>query len=621
MKQRLKSICLAANVVIIMVLCIVGYSSYTQRQIYYESTQNLLSTYGQVTKTFNMFVQRNWNILEIWGGDLVELAKENNAAVKWRRYVNQKANWQYSEVVLFNQEDKFWTVSGRHGDAPHMQAALEEVYTSDEPIVTSYISSKGVRKVMFAEQIEPVQMDGVTYTSLAICYDNTALETLLGGLAYEGQSDCYIVRPNGDVVLSTEPKSEITEQLTNLFDYLKENTEFQQTYFDQMLANIPRGVRGSVRYTFKEQSYYLVYQPVGVEDWAIIGIVPTDVMDSGMRDVQTNTMVLISALALVILFGAGKIFRDGARARREKAEAEKRELQRRKELTEQMFQGMARIVDRFALCDLDNDRYEYHERRGPEIYPEKGSYQWMVEQVSQRYVIMTDGENAKLTQMLTPENLRSIIKTENDAVKFEYAARDKSTFQMMTIVPAGWENGRLTRVMMITQDMGRQHLLQTMANTDGLTGLLNKRYFDTVVVSLEKRRQPFSLFYLDLDRFKPVNDTYGHDMGDWLLQQVSARLQGCIRGTDYAFRQGGDEFALILLGELGEDDCRQKAAEIRKTIGAVYNHEGTEIRIGISCGFARFPAECEDIDHARQLSDKRMYADKQRNHALMDHGL
>ena len=621
MKQKWKSICLAVNIVVIMVLGIVGYSSYTQRQIYYESTQNLLSTYGQVTKTFNMFVQRNWNILEIWSGDLVEMARENNAEEKWRRYINQKANWQYSEVVLFNREDKFWTVSGRQGDAPHMKAALEEVYAADEPIVTSYISSQGVRKVMFAEQIEPVEMDGVTYTSLAICYDNTALETLLGGLAYEGQSDCYIVRSNGDMVLSTEPKSEIPEQMTNLFDYLKRNTEFQQTYFDQMLVNIPEGVCGSVRYTFKSQSYYLVYQPVGVMDWAIIGIVPTDVVDSGMREVQTNTVVLISALALVILFGAWKIFRDGVQARREKAEAEKRELQRRKELTEQMFQGMARIVDRFAICDLDNDRYEYHERCGPEIYPGKGSYQWMVEQVSQRYVIMTDGENAKLTQMLAPENLRSIIKTENDAVKFEYAARDKSTFQMMTIVPTGWEDGRLTRVMMITQDMGQQHLLQTMANTDGLTGLLNKRYFDTVVVSLENRRQPFSLFYLDLDRFKPVNDTYGHDVGDWLLQQVSARLQGCIRSTDYAFRLGGDEFALILLGELKENDCRQKAADIRKTIGAVYDHDGTEIRIGTSCGFARFPAECADIDHARQLSDQRMYADKQRNHALMDHGL
>lgn len=77
--------------------------------------------------------------------------------------------------------------------------------------------------------------------------------------------------------------------------------------------------------------------------------------------------------------------------------------------------------------------------------------------------------------MLSPENLRAQIKTSDDSLKFEYAARDRSTFLMMTVVPCGWENGRLTRVMMIAQ-----HMLQELANTDALTGLLNKRYFDAV---------------------------------------------------------------------------------------------------------------------------------------------
>lgn len=195
MKQRRKNILLGAGLVLVMLLSIVAYSRYTQRQIHHESTQNLLSTYGQVSKTFTMFVQRNWNILEIWSDDLAQLAEETNTEVKWRRYVNEKANWQYSEVALFNADDQFWTVSGRRGDAPHMQSALEEVYTMDGPIVTSYISSKGVRKVMFAQQIEPVTMDSVTYTSLAICYDNSVLENMLGGLAYEDRAIATLFAP------------------------------------------------------------------------------------------------------------------------------------------------------------------------------------------------------------------------------------------------------------------------------------------------------------------------------------------------------------------------------------------------------------------------------------------
>ena len=91
MKQRRKNILLGAGLVLVMLLSIVAYSRYTQRQIHHESTQNLLSTYGQVSKTFTMFVQRNWNILEIWSDDLAQLAEETNTEVKWRRYVNEKS--------------------------------------------------------------------------------------------------------------------------------------------------------------------------------------------------------------------------------------------------------------------------------------------------------------------------------------------------------------------------------------------------------------------------------------------------------------------------------------------------------------------------------------------------
>lgn len=621
MRQKTKNIALSAAVMITVLVCIVFYSGYTRQQICRESTANLLSTYSQVTKTFNMFVQRNWNVLEVWGKDLEDLDGDPDASRKWRTYVEERATWQYSEAVLFNEENQYWTVGGRQGDAPHMKTALAELYASDGPIVTSYISSKGVRKVMFAMQVQPITIDGVTYTSLALCYDNTTLEKLLGGLAYEGQSDCYIVRTNGDVVLSTEPRTVIPEQLTNLFDYLEDNTETYQIDFSQTRSAVQQKETGGVTYDIASTRYYLVYQPVGVKDWSIIGVVPASAVESGMNAVQANTILLLLALFAVILFGMSKIFYNEAKMRRERAEAEKQELQRRKEIADEMFEGMARLVDRFAICDLDTDRYEDHERKKEDLYPPEGSFRELREEISRKYVALTDGENAKLTRMLSPENLRAQLKTPEDALKFEYAARDKSAFLMMTVVPCGWEEGRLTRVMIIAQDMGRQHLLQELANTDALTGLLNKRYFDAVVGALERRGQAFALFYLDLDRFKPVNDTYGHAMGDRLLQEVGKRLQGCIRGSDYAFRLGGDEFALLLVGELSAGDCRRKATKVGIAVAEVYQLDGNDIFIGTSCGWSLFPSECPSAEQARLLADKRMYADKQRRHALYDHGL
>ena len=611
MKKR-KNILLIAGMLLVLLVGILVYGVYTQEQIYQESTENLLSTYGQSAKTFTMFAQRNWNILTDWDSYLCALAERGEQEGQWQEYIAQKATWQYTDFYLFNEQCEFWTTAGRQGTAEHMKEAFEKLYTANEPVISSYISSQGIRKILFAIPMErPLQLNGTTYTALVVSYDNAVLEKLLSSMVYEGQSDCYIVRPNGDIVLSTETKTEITEQMTNIFDYLRQNAKVDKSSYDTMVQTLPQGGEGCVLYKMNGQNYYLIYQPLGLMDWSIIGIVPTGVVDAGMRRVQVATIFIITLHGLLIMAGVVKILRDAERNRR-------RELERRRETSDMMFEGMARVVECYAVCDLDRDHYQYHERRGEPMYPKEGSYRQLLEQISRKYVVLTDSENAKITQMLAPENLRRLIKTDNDSLKLEYAARDKSAFFMMTVVPMAWKGDRLTRVMMITQDMGEQHLLQSLANTDGLTGLLNKRYFDRVLTVLEQHSQPFALFYMDLDRFKPVNDTYGHDVGDKLLKGVSQRLQGCIRSRDYAFRLGGDEFALLLLGPMEPEDCASKMNLICEMIAVPYEIDGNTVSVGTSCGYALYPAESVDVQQVRYIADQRMYENKQANHARQD---
>lgn len=612
MKQKQKNILLIAGMLLVMLVSIFVYSFYTQKQIYQESTANLLSTYGQSAKTFTMFAQRNWNILTDWDSYLSGLVEKGQQEEQWQDYIAQKATWQYTDFFLFNEQCEFWTTAGRQGTAEHMKENFAELYAANGPVITSYTSSQGIRKVMFAMPMgQPLQLGDTTYTALAVSYDNAVLEKLLSSMVYEGQSDCYVVRSDGEVVLSTEVKTVIAELMTNLFDYLQQNASVDQPYFDTMVQTLPQGGEGCVLFTMNGQKYYLIYQPVGIMDWGIIGIVPTGVVDAGMRRVQNATILVIALLGLLIMAGVVKIQRDAERNRR-------RELEHHREASDMMFAGMARVVERFAVCDLDHDRYQYHERHGEPLYQPEGSYQQMLEQISRKYVVLTDSENAKIPQMLAPENLRRLIKTDNDSLKLEYAARDKSAFFMMTVVPMAWKGDRLTRVMMIVQDMGKQHLLQSLANTDGLTGLLNKRYFDRVLTVLEQHSQPFALFYMDLDRFKPVNDTYGHDVGDKLLKGVSQRLQGCIRSRDYAFRLGGDEFALLLLGPMEPEACASKMNLICEMVAVPYEIDGNTVSVGASCGYALYPAESVDVQQVRHIADQRMYENKQANHARQD---
>ena len=165
----------------------------------------------------------------------------------------------------------------------------------------------------------------------------------------------------------------------------------------------------------------------------------------------------------------------------------------------------------------------------------------------------------------------------------------------------------------LRQEGEARQQMEDLANTDGLTGLYNERYFDALLKENELNRTPFVLFYLDLDRFKPVNDRYGHDVGDQLLKEVASRLRGCVRESDAVFRIGGDEFALIVNGTVAEGFCKSRVEKIKAAIREPYRLKDAEVQVGTSCGCAVYPCDSDDVRAIRILADHRMYEDKQRS--------
>ena len=616
MRKKQTGIIAAALLIAVMSVSIVHYNQYISQQFYEESTENLMFTYEQVNKTFLMFAQRNWNVLADWSIYLNNLSKEDEPEKKWRDFVKERENWQYSDFYVFNRDCQYWTIGGRQGTAEHIRAAFEELYHENAPIVSSYTSSAGIRKIMFAVPTDPITLGGITYTALAVSYENNVMQEMIGGLAYEGKSDCYLIYSDGTVLMSVEPKTEIPQTFDNLFNFIEENAEsYDPEYLETMRNNVPNMQKGSVSYRYGGADYYLVYQPVGIRDWAIVGIVEKGEVDSGMKKVQRMTIALLCAMAFCITFGLIALLMHSVKNRLRREADERTELARRKEFADQLFESMARIVDRFAICDLKNNHYEYHERRGTPLYPETGSYEQLIQKISDEYAVLTDGENAKITNMLSIGHVRDVIRKSEDIFRFEYCARDRSVFQVMNVIPVEWEDGILTKIILVTQDMGQQHELENIANTDALTGLFNKRYFEKMLKIREEKKNCYALFYMDLDRFKPVNDTYGHEMGDKVLKETAQRLQSCIRSQDYAFRMGGDEFAFLVSGNMNEELCKKRIARIKQTINQPYRIDGHIISIGISCGSAVYPNDAADADAIHAIADRRMYEDKKQNRA------
>jgi diguanylate cyclase (GGDEF)-like protein len=156
--------------------------------------------------------------------------------------------------------------------------------------------------------------------------------------------------------------------------------------------------------------------------------------------------------------------------------------------------------------------------------------------------------------------------------------------------------------------------LQHMALVDELTGLPNRRLLsDRLSQSLkaaERDRRMLALLYIDLDGFKPVNDSLGHRIGDLLLKQVAGRLQTRARVSDTLARIGGDEFTLILTGIHSKADAEKVAASLLEALTSPFQIDGQGIRIGASIGISLFPEHGRDGDELLQQADFAMYAAK-----------
>ena len=130
MKNKRKNILLIAGMLLALLVGILAYSAYTQKQIYQESTANLLSTYGQSAKTFTMFAQRNWNVLSDWNFYLTKILN-NDSGLQWNDFVREKETWHYSDFYLFNEQNRFITIEGRSGVADNAKDAFNELFKAN----------------------------------------------------------------------------------------------------------------------------------------------------------------------------------------------------------------------------------------------------------------------------------------------------------------------------------------------------------------------------------------------------------------------------------------------------------------------------------------------------------
>lgn len=157
--------------------------------------------------------------------------------------------------------------------------------------------------------------------------------------------------------------------------------------------------------------------------------------------------------------------------------------------------------------------------------------------------------------------------------------------------------------------------LEQLARQDDLTRLPNRSAFyraiESAIAEYQQSRQPFTLIYIDLDNFKPINDEYGHGVGDEVLKAFARRLRAAVREQDFVCRLGGDEFAVLMHGTMDERIAGFVLGRLDKKMASPINlRNGVSVAVRASTGFAFYPHDAASLEAILHAADERMYGNK-----------
>lgn len=292
---------------------------------------------------------------------------------------------------------------------------------------------------------------------------------------------------------------------------------------------------------------------------------------------------------------------------------------REKESQDKLQAAIESINDGFAVFDKDRT-LSMSNKKFHDLYPgvEKlGNHGFTYEELlRENYDLGVYFQDRRNSHEMSQDDLKNWIRqfsTKQEAGE-GYLIRLKDGRWIEVINSATPGGGQVSVHKDVTNQKEDEDRLTYQALHDTLTGLANRASFEAhLQASIQKcseKKTHFSLMFLDLDGFKGINDTLGHEVGDRVLIHVSKVLSECVRDKDVVARLGGDEFAIILNTTTGTKNLEMVSQRILENIGKDYTHGGEKLPFGISIGIARFPEDADSAEKILACSDEAMYAAK-----------
>ncbi|MGN0812243.1 MAG: response regulator [Candidatus Coproplasma sp.] len=307
LKRRIIAIVTAVVIALGIIAAGFFYFNSVNETIYNESSAHLTEIYHQANQSFNRLISNTWSSLHAWEPYLRE-AEDDNKKVEYIEKLQQEG--KFTDFYFINGDGNYMTVDGRSGYLD-LKGKLDELVVHKNDVVIYSVVPGKPEIILFAVPAEGTftfaseshSVVSFSYNTIAISFDNTDLVATLTLQAYEGTAGSYVVRGDGRVLVHNSPES--LSEISNFLATLRNSSNLNEQQIAAIENDFQQGKSGDTAVELSGVSYYLVYQKTGVDDWMLLGLVPTSVVNKSMRNLQISSALVISGIALILIVVIG----------------------------------------------------------------------------------------------------------------------------------------------------------------------------------------------------------------------------------------------------------------------------------------------------------------------------
>lgn len=294
MKKRLRTVVAAVALIIGIIALSFRYYFFVSQTIYAESVSHLTEIFHQANRSLNNLVSRNWTNMHLWVDYLQDVSYENQIE---NFITHAKEETGFTDFYFISREGNYQTVSGETGYMDLKNELPELILNGKDMAVNSVVPGQP-QIMVFATPAVHGTYNSFAYEAIAVSFNNSDMVNALKISSFDDTSSSFVIHSDGRVVVDTVTDKQ--EDIYNFLAMLKKNSDMSSEEIEKLREDFRQGSSGATVLSINDTSYYLVYEPADFEDWTVLGLVPTGVVNASMNKLQYSTLMLVAGITISI---------------------------------------------------------------------------------------------------------------------------------------------------------------------------------------------------------------------------------------------------------------------------------------------------------------------------------